>query len=153
MENGLERFLKKEYRRFQKDRIGVLCHQASVDTTFRHIRDRLAHPSLKLKLACLVGPQHGIRGEKQDNMIESDDSLDPIIEVPVFSLYGKTRTPTAKMMGELDTILVDLVDIGSRVYTFIYTLANCMRAAKANGKRLHEYLSISRRVSRHDLDR
>ncbi len=136
MENGLEKFLKREYRRFQKDRIAVLCHQASVDTTFRHIRDRLANPKLKLKIACLVGPQHGIRGEKQDNMVESDDSLDPIIEVPVYSLYGKTRTPTSKMMNEIDVFVVDLVDIGSRVYTFIYTLANCMRAAKALGKRV-----------------
>ena len=70
METGLDQFLKKDYRRFQKQRLGILCHQASLDSTLHHVRDRLANPKLGLKVACLIGPQHGVRGEKQDNMIE-----------------------------------------------------------------------------------
>ncbi len=136
METGLDTFLKKEYRKYQKQRLGILCHQASLDSTLRHIRDRVANPKLSLKVACLIGPQHGVRGEKQDNMIESDDFLDPLLNVPVYSLYGKTRIPTSKLLSEIDTFVVDLVDIGTRVYTFIYTLANCMRAAKASGKKV-----------------
>lgn len=136
METGLDQFLKKGYRRFQKQRLGILCHQASLDSTLRHVRDRVANPKLGLKVACLIGPQHGVRGEKQDNMIESDDFIDPLLKIPVYSLYGKTRQPTSKLISEIDTFVVDLVDIGTRVYTFIYTLANCMRAAKANGKKV-----------------
>ncbi len=136
MENGLQKFLKKDYQRFQKHRLGFLCHPASLDQDLIHLRDRISNPKLKLKVACLIGPQHGVRGEKQDNMIESDDFIDPKLGVPVYSLYGKTRQPTSKLLSEIDTFVVDLVDIGTRVYTFIYTMANCMRAAKANGKKV-----------------
>jgi uncharacterized protein YbbC (DUF1343 family) len=107
-----------------------------VDRSLRHIRDLVMQPKLKLEVTCFIGPQHGIRAEKQDNMIESDDFVDPAYGVPVFSLYGKHRDPWPEMLDRLDAFVVDLQDIGTRIYTYVYTMANCMRAAKAHGKRV-----------------
>jgi len=136
MELGIDRFLAGEHKKFAKLRLGVLCNQASVDSRLRHVRDLVLDPKLKLKIGCFFGPQHGIRGEKQDNMIESDDFTDPKSELPVYSLYGSTREPTPKMIEGIDAFLVDLQDIGTRIYTFMYTLANCMRVARAHGRKV-----------------
>ena len=136
MKVGLEVFLTKEYKKYQKDRLGVLCNQASVDKDLQHISDLIRTKPLKLKLSCFLGPQHGIRGEKQDNMVESSDFKDPRTGLPVYSLYSETREPTDKMLQNVDTLVVDLQDIGTRIYTFMYTLANCMRAAKRLGKKV-----------------
>jgi uncharacterized protein YbbC (DUF1343 family) len=136
LETGLDIFLKKDHSRFRKARLGVLCNQASVTKNLVHISEALAKPSFKLDIACFLGPQHGIRGEKQDNMIESDDFVDRRSGLVVYSLYGATRVPTDAMLEKFDTFLVDLQDIGTRIYTFMYTLANCMRAAKRTGKKV-----------------
>lgn len=136
MRTGLERFLATEHKKYKKERLAFVCHQASVDEKLRHLRDLVLDPKLKLDVRCFFGPQHGINGEKQDNMIESPDSLDPVSRKKVYSLYGKTREPLPEMLKDVDTLVVDLQDIGSRVYTFMYTMANCMRAAKRQGKKV-----------------
>ena len=97
LETGLEVFLKKEYRRFQKKRLAVLCNQASVNRNLYHISQLILKKQYKLNVTCFLGPQHGIRGEKQDNMVESVDFTDPLTKIPVFSLYANTRFPTQKM--------------------------------------------------------
>jgi uncharacterized protein YbbC (DUF1343 family) len=102
-------------------RLALLAHPASVAANLTHSLDVLAAlPDLRLTAA--FGPQHGLRGDKQDNMIESDDFRDPLLDIPVFSLYGRVRRPTPAMMDSFDVLLVDLQDIGCRVYTFITTL-------------------------------
>jgi uncharacterized protein YbbC (DUF1343 family) len=136
MRTGLERFLQSEHRKYRKQRLAFLCHQASVDGKLRHLRDLVLDPKLKIDVRAFFGPQHGINGEKQDNMIESADSVDPVSKKPVYSLYGKTREPLPSMLEDVDVLFVDLQDIGSRVYTFVYTMANCMRVAKRLGKKV-----------------
>src|SRR5206468_12739250 len=106
---------------------------ASVTRDLTHSLDALAAlPGLRLSAA--LGPQHGLRGDKQDNMIESPDYLDPAHGIPVFSLYGAVRRPTAAMMASFDVLLVDLQDLGCRVYTFITTLRYVLEAAAAHRK-------------------
>jgi uncharacterized protein YbbC (DUF1343 family) len=136
MQTGLEVFLQKDHLKYRKLRLGVLCNQASVDPKLRHISQLVSEKKLKLEITCFIGPQHGIRGEKQDNMIESDDFIDTASGLPVFSLYGVTREPTASMLEKLDAFVIDLQDIGTRIYTFMYTMANCMRAASRAGKKV-----------------
>jgi uncharacterized protein YbbC (DUF1343 family) len=113
-------------------RVGVVCNPASVDHELRHIADRLAaHP--RAQLAALFGPQHGFRSDVQDNMIETGHARDTTRKVPVFSLYSETREPTADMLRDLDVLLIDLQDVGVRIYTYIYTMANCLKAARRHG--------------------
>ena len=109
-------------------RAGIVCNPASVDREFTHIVDRLGHGD-SVRLAAIFGPQHGFRSDVQDNMIETPYRDDPARRVPVYSLYSETREPTADMLRGLDLLIVDLQDIGARIYTFIYTMANCLRAA------------------------
>ena len=112
--------------------VGLVCNPASVDAGLGHVADRLArHP--KARLAALFGPQHGFRSDVQDNMIETRHGQDDIRRVPVYSLYSETREPTAKMLAGLDVLVIDLQDVGSRIYTFIYTMANCLIAARKHG--------------------
>jgi uncharacterized protein YbbC (DUF1343 family) len=113
-------------------RVGVVCNHASVDRGFVHIVDRLAGDS-RLRLTAIFGPQHGFRSDVQDNMIESPHQNDPGRRVPVYSLYSETRQPTAEMLRDLDVLVIDLQDIGARIYTYIYTMANCLRAGGAHG--------------------
>jgi uncharacterized protein YbbC (DUF1343 family) len=114
-------------------RIALLAHPASVTTDLTHSLDALAAlPELRLSAA--FGPQHGLRGDKQDNMVESPDFLDPQLGIPVFSLYGEVRRPTAAMMETFDILLVDLQDLGCRIYTFITTLRYVLEAAAEHGK-------------------
>ncbi len=111
-------------------RVGLVCHPASVDENLQHSLDLL---SKKIKLSCAFGPQHGVRGDKQDNMIESPDFVDPVHQIPIFSLYGEVRRPTAEMMKHFDVLLFDLQDLGCRIYTFITTLLYVMEeCAKLN---------------------
>jgi len=133
---GLEAFLAKEHKKYKKLRLGVVCNQASVDKKLRHIRDSIMDKKLGLTVTCFIGPQHGIRGEKQDNMVESDDFTDPKFKIPVFSLYGKSREPWPEMLDLVDAFVIDLMDVGTRIYTFMYTMANCMRAAARTGKKV-----------------
>ncbi len=110
-------------------RAGLLCNQASLDRNFRHARDIVA---AHLDLRCLFSPQHGFFSEKQDNMVESDHDCDRG-GIPVYSLYGESRRPTAAMMNDIDFILIDLQDVGTRVYTFISTVVYCLEAAASAG--------------------
>ena len=113
-------------------RVGVVCNPASVDSRLRHIVDRLAgHP--RARLAAIFGPQHGFRSDVQENMIETGHGEDEIRRVPVYSLYSETRQPTAAMLGEVDLLVIDLQDVGTRIYTYIYTMANCLTAARTHG--------------------
>lgn len=114
-------------------RLALLAHPASVTADLTHSLDALAVlPDLKFTAA--FGPQHGLKGDKQDNMVESGDFLDPLHGIPVFSLYGEVRRPTAAMMDSFDVLLVDLQDLGCRIYTFITTLRYVLEAAAVHGK-------------------
>src|SRR6478735_8399553 len=113
-------------------RVGILANPASIDHDFRHVADRLSR-SNRFKLAAIFGPQHGYRSDLQDNMIETPHAKDKRRDVPIFSLYSETREPTKEMLGHTDVLVVDLQDVGARIYTFIYTMANCLKAAARAG--------------------
>jgi len=117
------------------EKVGLLCNQASVNSALLHSR-MVLHKEIGRDFTCLFSPQHGFYAEKQDNMIESDHVFDAITGLPVFSLYGKTRKPTQQMFDHLDVLLIDLVDVGTRVYTFLYTMAYCLEAAAQFGKKV-----------------
>jgi uncharacterized protein YbbC (DUF1343 family) len=119
-------------RRLRGARVGIVCNHASVDHDFRHIVDRLAQAD-GVKLGAIFGPQHGFRSDVQDNMIETPHADDAARRVPVYSLYSETREPTADMLRGLDAVVIDLQDIGARIYTYIYTMANCLRACARHG--------------------
>ncbi len=132
---GLDRLLASPALRrpLAGRRVALLAHPASVTRDLTHALDALAAlPDLHLSAA--FGPQHGLRGDKQDNMVESPDFLDPRLGIPVFSLYGEVRRPTAAMMDSFDVLLIDLQDLGCRIYTFITTLRYLLEAAAAHGK-------------------
>ena len=114
-------------------RVALLAHPASVTRDLTHSLDALAACS-DISLSAAFGPQHGLRGDKQDNMVESPDFHDARLGIPVFSLYGQVRRPTAAMMDSFDVILVDLQDVGGRIYTFITTLLYVLEAAAKHGK-------------------
>ena len=113
-------------------RVGVLANPASVDRRFRHIVDLLAAPP-DFKLSAIFGPQHGFRSDLQDNMIETPHADDPKRGVPIFSLYSETREPTPDMLSLIDVLVIDIQDVGARIYTFIYTMANCLAACARAG--------------------
>jgi uncharacterized protein YbbC (DUF1343 family) len=127
---GSERLLAT--KRLNGLRIGVLANPASVDHGFGHIVDRLGE-SADYKLAAIFGPQHGFKSDLQDNMIESPHAKDVRRNVPIFSLYSETREPTPEMLDLIDVLVIDIQDVGARIYTFIYTMANCLRAASRQG--------------------
>ena len=127
---GSNRLLRST--RLDGARVGIVCNHASVDHGFEHIVDRLA-ASDRLTLAAIFGPQHGVRSDVQDNMIETPHRDDPARRVPIYSLYSETREPTAEMLRGLDVLVIDLQDIGARIYTYIYTMANCLKACARHG--------------------
>ncbi len=135
MKFGIDRLLDDPLLRapLKGRRLALLAHPASVTADLTHALDALAaRPDLRLTAA--FGPQHGLRGDKQDNMVESPDFLDPVHGIPVFSLYGAVRRPTAAMLDTFDVLLVDLQDLGCRIYTFITTLRYVLEAAARHGK-------------------
>ncbi len=132
---GIEKLVIDRPPFLQGNRIGLLCNQASTDRHLRHSRD-LINMAFPGQLTCIFTPQHGFFCEKQDNMIESDHGRDRQTGLPVFSLYGETRRPTAAMFDCLDVLLVDLVDVGTRVYTFMSTLIYCLQEAARSGKKV-----------------
>jgi uncharacterized protein YbbC (DUF1343 family) len=132
---GVEKLLEEQIHLLRGARIGLVCNQASVDHSFRHVADVFHHHS-DINLTTLFGPQHGIRGDVQDNMIETGHAVDRKTGLPIYSLYSETREPTEEMLRDVDIIVFDLQDVGTRIYTFVYTLANCMRAAKKFGKKV-----------------
>lgn len=132
---GLEILVGKRASLLSGARVGLICNQASVDHQFQHAADLLhAHP--QIDLTALFGPQHGIRGDLQDNMIETAHSVDRMTRAPVYSLYSETREPTEQMLSEVDILVFDMQGVGCRIYTFAYTMANCMRAARKFGKKI-----------------
>ena len=133
VQTGLELLARFRPKWMKGRRVGLLMHPASVTSEFISAREIAAHLFGK-KLTCLFGPQHGYGGEKQDNMVESPHGFDTELMIPVYSLYSETRKPTAAMMENLDILLVDLQDIGSRVYTFEWTTALALEACAAAGK-------------------
>ena len=132
---GLEKLLEQVPASIKGARVGLICNQASVDHAYRHAAD-LLHEHADIELRALFGPQHGIRGDVQDNMIETGHSVDRKTRLPVHSLYSETREPTDAMLEDIDVLVFDMQDVGCRIYTFVYTLANCMRAAQRLGKRV-----------------
>lgn len=135
VKSGLEQLLAQPAKWIENSRLGLLSNPASVDPQWNHAR-LLINRCLPGKLKALYSPQHGFFAEKQDNMVESDDLIDPATDLPVFSLYGFTRIPTAEMLAPIDTLIIDLQDVGTRVYTFIYTVSYCLEAAKKYDKRV-----------------
>jgi uncharacterized protein YbbC (DUF1343 family) len=134
---GIDRLLEDAALRvsLKGRRVALLAHPASVTADLTHSLDALARlPEIQLRAA--FGPQHGLRGEKQDNMVESPDFTDPLLGIPVFSLYGEVRRPLPAMMEHFDVLLVDLQDLGCRIYTFITTLRYVLEAAAQFGKRV-----------------
>jgi uncharacterized protein YbbC (DUF1343 family) len=132
---GIEVLLREQASLISGARVGAVVHPASVLANLQHSADALASVR-SFRLVSLFGPQHGARGEKQDNMIESSFYVDPGTGLPVHSLYGETRRPTEEMLSDLDVVVYDLQDVGTRVYTFIHTLAYCMEACARYGKRM-----------------
>ena len=135
MRLGLEMLLDDPKAILGQARVGLICHPASVDHRYRHAADLFhAHPAINL--TTLFGPQHGIWGQTQDDMIEWEGFTDARTGLPVYSLYGEQRKPTPAMLTECDVLVIDLQDIGTRIYTFIYTMALAMEAAREAGKRV-----------------
>jgi len=132
---GIDRFIDERALRapLKGKRIALLAHPASVTADLTHSLDALAICG-DITITAAFGPQHGLRGDKQDNMIESPNFNDPVHDIPVFSLYGEVRRPTDAMMDTCDVILVDLQDLGCRIYTFITTLRLVLEAASKNQK-------------------
>jgi len=129
IQTGLERLIEEPARWFTGERLGLLCNPASVGSRLVHSR-LLLDQTFPHQLKALYSPQHGFFAEKQDNMVESGNILDPVLKIPVYSLYGASRKPDARMFEPIDILLVDLQDVGTRVYTFIYTLSYCLEAAR-----------------------
>jgi len=119
--------------RLKGKRVALLAHPASMNKAFHHSIDALMQ-SGDIKLTSAFGPQHGMRGDKQDNMVESDDFADPVHKIPVFSLYGQVRRPTPAMLDTFDVMLVDIQDVGCRIYTFLTTLLYVLEAGAKHGK-------------------
>jgi len=132
---GIDRLLAEpELRRpLAGKRVALLAHPASVTADLTHSLDAIAAAG-DVRLTAAFGPQHGLRGDKQDNMVESADFLDPALGIPVFSLYGEVRRPTDAMLDTFDVLLVDLQDLGCRIYTFITTLRYVLEAAARRGQ-------------------
>ncbi|MDA9982352.1 DUF1343 domain-containing protein [Gammaproteobacteria bacterium] len=132
---GIDRLLRDTnlQRILGGSRVALLGHPASVTRHLRHSVDALMETSMRI--TALFGPQHGIRGDKQDNMVETGNDTDPVYHIPVFSLYGKVRRPTVQMLDQFDVLLVDLQDVGCRIYTFLatlfYLLEDCTDAGKS----------------------
>jgi uncharacterized protein YbbC (DUF1343 family) len=135
MKFGIDRLLDDPALRkpLKGKRVALLAHPASVTRDLVHSLDALVSLD-DMNITAAFGPQHGLRGDKQDNMVESPDYTDPVHGLPVFSLYGEVRRPTAKMMDSFDVLLVDLQDLGCRIYTFITTLRYVLEAAALHGK-------------------
>lgn len=134
MKFGIDRLLADPALRepLEGKRVALVAHPASVTEDLVHSLDALIAAGLNVTSA--FGPQHGLKGDKQDNMVETEDELDPVYNIPVFSLYGEVRRPTGQMMSTADVFLFDLQDLGCRIYTFVTTLLYLLEAAQGTGK-------------------
>ena len=134
MKFGIDRLLAEPELRapLEGKRVALLAHPASLTANLTHSLDALI--AAGVKVSAMFGPQHGVRGDLQDNMMESPDFTDPVYGIPVFSLYGEVRRPTGQSMSSFDVMLVDLQDLGCRIYTYVTTLLYVLEAAAAHGK-------------------
>ncbi len=132
---GLEKILNERLGVLKNLRVGLICNQASVNHRFQHAAD-LFEDNPGINLVKLFGPQHGIRGDVQDNMVETSHGIDRATGLPIYSLYSETREPTEEMLSGIDALVFDLQDVGCRVYTFVYTMANAMSACTKFGKKM-----------------
>ncbi len=129
---GLDCFLQNFPSALKGKNIGVVCHAASITSSYSHIISVLhKHPECRLK--AVFGPQHGLFGQTQDNMIEWEGAVDPVLKVPVYSLYGANRKPAPEMLDGLDALVFDIQDVGARPYTYVWTLKLCMEACAEKG--------------------
>ena len=134
---GLEKLLEGVPPPAPPVRVGLICNQASVNHELRHAADLFYEQRHRgFELRALFGPQHGIRGDVQDNMIETGHATDRETGLPIHSLYSETREPTESMLRDIDVLVFDMQDVGCRIYTFAYTMANCMTAARKFGKKV-----------------
>ena len=132
---GIERLIEEDRSLVTGARVALVSNPASIDRGFRHAAEMLGEDP-RIELVALFGPQHGFRSDLQDNMIETPHARDERRRIPIYSLYSETREPTPEMLRDIDVLVVDLQDVGTRVYTYIYTMANCMRAAARHGVRV-----------------
>lgn len=129
---GLESIITEFPSVLKGKRIGVLCHASSISSRFEHITDFFAGRN-DCRLSAIFGPQHGLHGQTQDNMIEWQSEIHPYYKVPLFSLYGEHRKPTKEMLDKLDILVIDLQDVGARLYTYIWTVKLCIEACSEAG--------------------
>jgi uncharacterized protein YbbC (DUF1343 family) len=132
---GLESALSDFPKILRNKRIGILCHAPSITRDFRHITEVFSGRT-DCRMTAIFGPQHGLHGQTQDNMIEWQSILHPVYKVPLFSLYGNHRKPTSEMLNEIDVLLIDLQDVGARLYTYIWTVKLCIEACVEEGKQV-----------------
>ncbi len=133
VQSGLEVFLNDIPQKVSGKKVGILCHAASVTASYSHILDVL-HKTGNIRIGAVFGPQHGLFGQTQDNMVEWEGGFrHTVYNAPVYSLYGKTRKPTARMMEGLELFIIDLQDVGARPYTYIWTVKLCMEACVEQG--------------------
>ena len=132
---GIENLRRNPPRQIKNQRVGLLANPASVGNDFIHSVE-IIHNTLPGCLSALFSPQHGFYAEKQDNMIESPHGWHPELHIPIYSLYSQTRIPTEDMFREIDTLVIDIQDVGTRVYTFIYTISYCMEVAARLGRQV-----------------
>lgn len=132
VKTGLEQIAEALPEAIKRKRVGILCHAPSILSDYTHITTHFFKRS-DCHLAAVFGPQHGISGQTQDNMIEWEGTTDPIFRVPVYSLYGEHRKPTHTMLSNIDLLIVDLQDVGARLYTYVWTLKLCMEACAEAG--------------------
>ncbi len=132
---GLEVFIKSSPGGLKNKRIGLLANPASVDSNYNHAVT-LINRKFPNQLKVIFSPQHGFYAEKQDNMIESDHFIEPELKIPVYSLYNESRIPTKDMFEKIDVLIIDIQDVGTRVYTFIYTISYCLEVAASMNKKV-----------------
>lgn len=129
---GLESILESFPSKLKGKRVGILCHAPSITKEFSHITDIFASRK-DCRLSAIFGPQHGIHGQTQDNMIEWQSQRHPLLNIPLYSLYGDHRKPSSEMLDEIDTLVIDLQDIGARLYTYVWTVKLCIEACSERG--------------------
>ena len=132
---GLDRFRDTYWEKLKGDKLGLLANQASLDSRLSSAK-QIVEQLLPGQLKALFGPQHGYGGEDQDNMVETSHSYDRELEIPIYSLYAETREPLPEMLEMIDILLIDLQDVGTRVYTFASTMLGCLKAAARDGKKV-----------------
>jgi len=127
VQTGLEMILRKFPGELKGKSVGILCHSSSISSDFRHITE-IFHNRKDCRMVAIFGPQHGLYGQTQDNMIEWENLIHPDFKVPVFSLYGEHRKPTREMLKGIEALIIDLQDVGARLYTYVWTVKLCLEA-------------------------